>query len=81
MNEFSDTGSIPVASTKRYSDEHLLLQRRFRREVFALIQTEKHRLRKNPETALFCCLHIRTFDFRCSLRYNGNAEIRRRNSE
>ena len=34
-------GSIPFRSTKQGSDEHLLFQWRFRREVFALIHNRK----------------------------------------
>ena len=40
-NRFSDAGSIPAISTKQVLDEHLFLQRRFRREVFALIRNRK----------------------------------------
>ena len=35
------TGSTPLSSTKQVLDEHLFLQRRFRREVFALIHNRK----------------------------------------
>ena len=43
-------GSIPSVSTKQVLDEHLFLQRRLRRKVFALIHN-----RKAPswKTALF----------------------------
>ena len=34
-------GSIPLGSTKQVLDEHLFLQRRIRREVFALIHNRK----------------------------------------
>ena len=34
-------GSNPFGSTKQVLDEHLFLQRRFRREVFALIHNRK----------------------------------------
>ncbi len=34
-------GSNPFRSTKQVLDEHLFLQRRLRREVFALIQNRK----------------------------------------
>ena len=34
-------GSNPFRSTKQGSDEHLFLQRRFRREMFALIRNRK----------------------------------------
>ena len=34
-------GSTPLCSTKQVLDEHLFLQRRFRREVFALIHNRK----------------------------------------
>ena len=34
-------GSNPIRSTKQVLDEHLFLQRRFRREVFALIHNRK----------------------------------------
>ena len=34
-------GSIPLYSTKQVLDEHLFLQRRLRREVFALIHNRK----------------------------------------
>nr|DAE76019.1 MAG TPA: hypothetical protein [Caudoviricetes sp.] len=34
-------GSIPLISTKQVLDEHLFLQRRFRREMFALIHNRK----------------------------------------
>ena len=34
-------GSNPFRSTKQGSDEHLFLQRRFRRAVFALIRNRK----------------------------------------
>ena len=34
-------GSIPLRSTKQGSDEHLFLQRRLRRKVFALIHNRK----------------------------------------
>ena len=34
-------GSIPLYSTKQVLDEHLFLQRRFRRKVFALIHNRK----------------------------------------
>ena len=37
----SDRGSIPLGSTKQVLDEHLFLQRRFRRKVFALIHNRK----------------------------------------
>ena len=40
-NRFSDAGSIPAISTKQVLDEHLFLQRRFRRKVFALIHNRK----------------------------------------
>ena len=40
-NRFSDAGSIPAISTKQVLDEHLFLQRRFRREMFALIHNRK----------------------------------------
>ena len=36
-NRFSDAGSIPAISTKQVLDEHLFLQRWFRRKMFALI--------------------------------------------
>ncbi len=35
------SGSIPLISTKQVLDEHLFLQRRFRREMFALIHNRK----------------------------------------
>ena len=35
------SGSIPLISTKQVLDEHLFLQRRLRREVFALIHNRK----------------------------------------
>ena len=35
------SGSIPLISTKQVLDEHLFLQRWFRREVFALIHNKK----------------------------------------
>ena len=41
MEELSDAGSTPAASTKQVLDEHLFLQRRFRCEVFALIHNRK----------------------------------------
>lgn len=41
MEMLSDTGSTPVISTKQVLDEHLFLQRRLRREVFALIHNKK----------------------------------------
>ena len=47
-NRFSDAGSIPAISTKQVSDEHLFLQQRLRREMFALI-----RFGSDSETALF----------------------------
>ena len=34
-------GSIPLRSTKQVLDEHLFLQRRLRREMFALIHNRK----------------------------------------
>ena len=34
-------GSTPLCSTKQVLDEHLFLQRRFRRKVFALIHNRK----------------------------------------
>ena len=34
-------GSNPFRSTKQVLDEHLFLQRRFRRKVFALIRSRK----------------------------------------
>ena len=34
-------GSNPFRSTKQGSDEHLFLQRRLRREVFALVHDRK----------------------------------------
>ena len=34
-------GSIPLCSTNRVLDEHLLFRRRFRREMFALIPNKK----------------------------------------
>ena len=34
-------GSTPLISTKQVLDEHLFLQRRLRREVFALIHNKK----------------------------------------
>ena len=40
-NRFSDAGSIPAISTKQVLDEHLFLQRRFRRKMFALIHNRK----------------------------------------
>ena len=40
-NRFSDAGSIPAISTKLVLDEYLFLQRRFRREMFALIHNRK----------------------------------------
>ena len=56
-----DTGSIPVGSTKRVLDEHLLFQRRLRRQGFALIRTKNAILDKSlrwrfsvRETVLNC---------------------------
>ena len=52
-NRFSDAGSIPAISTKQVLDEHLFLQRRFRRKMFALTHNRKARLGSDPEAALF----------------------------
>nr|WP_316623998.1 hypothetical protein [uncultured Ruminococcus sp.] len=41
MELFSDAGSIPAISTKQVLDEHLLFQRRFRRQGNALILITK----------------------------------------
>ena len=41
LDVFLDEGSIPSGSTKQVLDEHLFLQRRLRREVFALIHNRK----------------------------------------
>ena len=41
MEGLSDRGSIPLRSTKWVLDEHLFFQRRFRREMFALIPNKK----------------------------------------
>ena len=59
-NRFSDAGSIPAISTKQVLDEHLFLQRRLRREMFALIHNRKApSWESDPEAALFCYPHIR----------------------
>ena len=53
-NRFSDAGSIPAISTKQVLDEHLFLQRRLRREMFALIHNRKApSWESDPEAALF----------------------------
>ena len=58
--EFSDRGSIPLTSTRWVLDEHLLLQRRFRRESIVLIPSEKHHFEEIRGGAFF---RIHTFDF------------------
>lgn len=41
VDRFSDASSTLAASTKWVLDEHLFFQRRFRREMFALIPNKK----------------------------------------
>ena len=41
MEELSDAGSTPAASTNRVLDEHLLFCRRLRREMSALMPKQK----------------------------------------
>ncbi len=52
-------GSNPFRSTKRVLDEHLFLQRRLRREMFALIHNRKAPAWEESQDAAFCCPHIR----------------------
>lgn len=47
-----DMGSIPIASTKRVLDEHLLFQRRFRRQGDALIRNRNRHLRLISKVAV-----------------------------
>ena len=54
---FLDTSSILVGSTKRVLDEHLLFQRRLRRQGFALIQRKRH-LRWKSKVAFFVMLYL-----------------------
>ena len=55
-------GSNPFRSTKQGSDEHLFLQRRFRREMFALSHNKKSAvLEVIPRRRFFA---ICTFDLR-----------------
>ena len=46
-------GSNPFRSTKQGSDEHLFLQRRFCREVFALIRNRKAPSWERPRDGVF----------------------------
>ena len=52
--------SILSVSTKCVLDEHLFLQRRFRRESIVLIPSEKHHFEEIRGGAFF---RIHTFDF------------------
>ncbi len=64
--ESSDRGSIPLTSTRWVLDEHLLLQRRLRRESIVLIPSKKHHLEEIRGGAFFL---IHTFDFRLFVCY------------
>ena len=52
-------GSNPFRSTKQVLDEHLLFQRRLRREMFALIHNRKAASWEESQDAAFCYPHIR----------------------
>ena len=53
IKRFLDTSSILVGSTKRVLDEHLLFQRRLRRQGFALIRTKNAILDKSLRWRFF----------------------------
>ena len=55
-------GSNPSVSTKQVLDEHLFLQRRLRREMFALIHNRKAPSWEKSQGGVF--FTIRTFDLR-----------------
>ena len=64
-------GSIPLISTKRVLDEHLLFQRRFCREMCSLILITKAPFREVEAVLLFFLLGlIRGFDFAGASVYN-----------
>ena len=55
IKRFLDTSSILVGSTKRVLDEHLLFQRRLRRQGFALIRTKNAILDKSLRWRFLLC--------------------------
>ena len=65
-------GSIPLWSTKRVLDEHLLLLRRLRGEGFDLILLQKHRFEKSKR----CFLRLNALFVFIILQYN--VVVRRR---
>ena len=52
-------GSIPLISTKRVLDEHLLFQRWIRREGVTLIPNRNRRLRLTSKAAVFTFVHCK----------------------
>ena len=72
-------GSIPLISTKQVLDEHLLFQRRFRRQGNDLILITKAPFREIEAVLLFFCwLLIRTFDLTLASVYNETIKLKRR---
>ena len=63
-------GSIPLISTKQVLDEHLLFQRRIRRQGNDLILITKAPFREIEAVLLFFWLLIRTFDLASASVYN-----------